>query len=180
MIRIVFMEPNHITASSAITSRCFLSVAPSEKFLTGQSRKFLLSAAKLKDGTNRNEPRGTRLPSASCWRWRSHLKRSRPFPWELALARQMGLCLSRLSARVGGSTGAHSWDRYQSQSRGGMMLCSDHDSLRQEHQAAVRDFRASIRDLVVLVDNSALRQNPTEWLINRVGNGPGVSLHCAV
>ena len=27
---------------------------------------------------------------------------------------------------------------------------------------------------------AALRQNPTEWLINRVGNGPGVSLHCAV
>jgi hypothetical protein len=30
------------------------------------------------------------------------------------------------------------------------------------------------------IKNPALRQNPTEWLINRVGNGPGVSLHCAV
>src|ERR1700674_3866436 len=31
----------------------------SEKFLTGQSRKFLLTAVRLKDGTNRDEPRGT-------------------------------------------------------------------------------------------------------------------------
>ena len=35
------------------------------------------------------------------------------------------------------------------------MLCAEHDSLRQEHQAAVRKFRESIGDLVVLVDNSA-------------------------
>ena len=35
------------------------------------------------------------------------------------------------------------------------MLCAEHDSLRQEHQAAVQNFRASIRDLVVLVDHSA-------------------------
>ena len=35
------------------------------------------------------------------------------------------------------------------------MLCAQHDSLRQEHQAAVQKFRESIRDLVVLVDNSA-------------------------
>jgi hypothetical protein len=35
------------------------------------------------------------------------------------------------------------------------MLCADHDSLRQEHRAAVAAFRASIRDLVVLVENSA-------------------------
>jgi hypothetical protein len=27
---------------------------------------------------------------------------------------------------------------------------------------------------------SALRQNPTEWLISGVGKGPAVSLHCAV
>src|SRR5229473_252013 len=32
----------------------------SEKFRFGQSRKFLLTAARLKDGTNRDEPRGTR------------------------------------------------------------------------------------------------------------------------
>jgi hypothetical protein len=35
------------------------------------------------------------------------------------------------------------------------MLCAEHDSLRHEHQAAVQSFRASIRDLVILVDNSA-------------------------
>src|ERR1035441_5686004 len=33
----------------------------SEKFLIGQSRKFLLTAEDWKDGTNRNEPGGTRL-----------------------------------------------------------------------------------------------------------------------
>src|ERR1035441_5830978 len=32
-----------------------------EKFLIGQSRKFLLTAKNWKDGTNRNEPGGTRL-----------------------------------------------------------------------------------------------------------------------
>src|ERR1700694_5229837 len=32
---------------------------PSEKFLTEPSRKFLLTAVRLKDGTNRDEPRGT-------------------------------------------------------------------------------------------------------------------------
>jgi hypothetical protein len=31
----------------------------SEKFLIGQSRKFLLTAVRLKDGTNRDEPTGT-------------------------------------------------------------------------------------------------------------------------
>jgi hypothetical protein len=35
------------------------------------------------------------------------------------------------------------------------MLCAQQDSLRQEHQASFQKFRASIRDLVVLVDNSA-------------------------
>ena len=35
------------------------------------------------------------------------------------------------------------------------MLCAEYDSLRQEHHAAVQNFRASIRDLVVLVDHSA-------------------------
>src|ERR1039458_7815416 len=33
----------------------------SEKFLIGQSRKFLLTAKNWKGGTNRNEPGGTRL-----------------------------------------------------------------------------------------------------------------------
>jgi len=36
-----------------------------------------------------------------------------------------------------------------------MMLCAEHDLRRQEHQAAVQKFRASIRDLVVLVDTTA-------------------------
>jgi hypothetical protein len=35
------------------------------------------------------------------------------------------------------------------------MRCAERDSLRQEHQAVVQNFRASIRDLIVLVDNSA-------------------------
>jgi len=32
--------------------------------------------------------------------------------------------------------------------------CAERDSLRQEHRATVRNFHASIRDLVVLVDTS--------------------------
>jgi hypothetical protein len=35
------------------------------------------------------------------------------------------------------------------------MSCAEHDSLQQEHRTAIRIFRASIRDLVVLVENSA-------------------------
>ena len=35
------------------------------------------------------------------------------------------------------------------------MLCAKYDLLRQEHQAVVQTFRASIRDLVRLVDKSA-------------------------
>ena len=35
------------------------------------------------------------------------------------------------------------------------MLCAERDSLRHEYQAALQNFRASIRDLVMLVDNSA-------------------------
>jgi hypothetical protein len=35
---------------------------PSEKFRFEPSRKFLLTAVRLKDGTNRDEPRGTRSP----------------------------------------------------------------------------------------------------------------------
>ena len=34
------------------------------------------------------------------------------------------------------------------------MLCAKRDSLRREHKTAVQNFRASIRDLVTLVDNS--------------------------
>ena len=37
-----------------------------------------------------------------------------------------------------------------------LMLCVERDSLRQEHRATVERFRAAIRDLVVLVDNSSL------------------------
>jgi hypothetical protein len=36
-----------------------------------------------------------------------------------------------------------------------MITCAEYDSLRRELQAAVQDYRASIRGLVVLVDNSA-------------------------
>jgi hypothetical protein len=35
------------------------------------------------------------------------------------------------------------------------MLCAERDSLRHEHEAAAQNFRASIRNLVILVDNSA-------------------------
>jgi hypothetical protein len=33
------------------------------------------------------------------------------------------------------------------------MLCAERDSLRHEQQAAAQNSRASIRDLVILVDN---------------------------
>ena len=36
-----------------------------------------------------------------------------------------------------------------------MVLCAEHDSLQRDLQATVQDYRASIRDLVVLVENSA-------------------------
>src|ERR1700694_3230932 len=42
-----------------LTSACVALSRPSEKFLTEPSRKFLLTAVRLKDGTNRDEPRGT-------------------------------------------------------------------------------------------------------------------------
>jgi hypothetical protein len=35
------------------------------------------------------------------------------------------------------------------------MMCSENESLRQEHQATVASFRAAIGNLVALVDNSA-------------------------
>ena len=35
------------------------------------------------------------------------------------------------------------------------MLCAERDSLQHEHQAAAQNLRAAIRDLVILVDNSA-------------------------
>ena len=39
------------------------------------------------------------------------------------------------------------------------MLCTERDALRDEHRAAVQGFRASIRDLAVLVDTSATDPN---------------------
>lgn len=45
------------------------------------------------------------------------------------------------------------------------MLCAERDSLRQEHRIAVQNFRASIRELVVLVDNSASDFNLAHWRI---------------
>jgi hypothetical protein len=35
------------------------------------------------------------------------------------------------------------------------MPCEEHESLRREHQAAVKSFYAAIHNLVALVDNSA-------------------------
>jgi predicted metal-binding protein len=35
------------------------------------------------------------------------------------------------------------------------MLCAEQDSLQQEHREAISIFRASLFDLVVLVENSA-------------------------
>jgi hypothetical protein len=48
-----------------------------------------------------------------------------------------------------------------------MMLCAEHDLLRQEHQATVANFREAIQDLVGLVDNSAADLNLTSahWRI---------------
>ena len=39
-------------------------------------------------------------------------------------------------------------------------MCAERDSLRHEHQAAVQNLRASICDLVILVDNSASGPEP--------------------
>jgi hypothetical protein len=35
------------------------------------------------------------------------------------------------------------------------LKCAEHDSLRQEHRAAVQNFRAAMGDLVALVENLA-------------------------
>ena len=52
------------------------------------------------------------------------------------------------------------------------MLCAERDSLRHEHQAAVQKFRASLRGLVVLVDNSAADSdfNLAQWRIRAARN----------
>jgi hypothetical protein len=42
-----------------------------------------------------------------------------------------------------------------------MMLCAKRDSLWQDHRVAVKTFRASIRDLVVLVETSAAHSDFT-------------------
>src|ERR1039457_3263911 len=52
---------DHITTRSSPSRRVTLLSRASEKFLIGQSRKFLLTAENWKDGTNRDEPGGTRL-----------------------------------------------------------------------------------------------------------------------
>jgi len=39
------------------------------------------------------------------------------------------------------------------------MPCAEQGLLRQEHWAAVQNFRAAIRDMVLLVDNSATDSN---------------------
>src|SRR5208283_5266403 len=50
-----------ITGRALAALDSFLMSRQSEKFLIGQSRKFLLTAKNWKGGTNRNEPGGTRL-----------------------------------------------------------------------------------------------------------------------
>ena len=48
------------------------------------------------------------------------------------------------------------------------MLCVERDSLRQEHQATVQNFRASLRDLVYLLTTQPQTQTQTQtsiWLI---------------
>src|SRR5229473_3200546 len=52
---------NYITKASRVHG-CGMGLSrPSEKFLVEPSRKFLLTAARLKNGTNRDEPRGAGL-----------------------------------------------------------------------------------------------------------------------
>ena len=70
------------------------------------------------------------------------------------------------------------------------MRCAEHDSLRQEYQATVANFRAAIRDLVDLVDNSATDSDFTSahWRIRaaraiydgRTGETDPASLFVAV
>src|ERR1700722_3524209 len=55
-MRLIFYHPRRLPAAL----RDHLS-RPSEKFLIEPSRKFLLTAERLKNGTNRDEPRGTGL-----------------------------------------------------------------------------------------------------------------------
>ena len=51
------------------------------------------------------------------------------------------------------------------------MLCAEHASLREEHQAAILAFRAAIGDLVALVDNSGADPSFTlaHWRIRALG-----------
>src|ERR1035438_2429338 len=56
---------DHITTRSSPSRRVTLLSRQSEKFLIGQSRKFLLTAENWKDGTNRDEP-GGKIGRASC------------------------------------------------------------------------------------------------------------------
>jgi hypothetical protein len=59
--------------------------------------------------------------------------------------------LERATKARGQDRAAQRWGR----SRSKMILCVERDSLRQEYQETVQKLRASIRDLVLLVDNSA-------------------------
>ena len=51
---------DHITISAQADAGVFYLSRPNRKFRFEPSRKFLLTTARLKDGTNRDEPRGTR------------------------------------------------------------------------------------------------------------------------
>ncbi len=48
------------------------------------------------------------------------------------------------------------------------MLCRGRDSLRREHRTAVLEFRASIRDLVILVDNTAAQDQEFDLAHQRI------------
>src|SRR5258708_18244933 len=101
---------------------------PSEKFLIGPSRKFLLTAERLKDGTNRDEPRGTGLAG---------LVEARPRPGddaagsggqdgsERALGAQVAGADEEAGRRRGGAWTA--WTSVQSQAGGGNTEASDGD-----------------------------------------------------
>src|SRR3989442_4412192 len=57
----ISMTCNYNPLRRRSTGNCDSMSRPSEKFLIEPSRKFLLTAVRQKDGTNRDEPRGTRL-----------------------------------------------------------------------------------------------------------------------
>src|SRR5690242_2643656 len=74
-----FMANNPTRKSLSLNCVIFRVSRQSEKFLFGQSRKFLLTAVRLRDGTNRDESGGTRLVGLveACTGWKDHAEASR-------------------------------------------------------------------------------------------------------